>query len=640
MSERFTNVDALLTRTFFFLLLLTLVACSPLPAKCPPDCVGAKLRTADLTGMKLSKANLSQADLRDARLAEADLSGANLSGANLSGASLVKADLSGAKLVGVNLKGANLTEAILKGVNLSGANLSEAILTKVNLTTDVTLTAVILTQARLIGSDLSGASLAGANLQEANLQAANLSGASLIGTELIGANLSGADLQKSDLRGANLSGANLIGVDLELANLGGATLGKESAGAILWGAQLRGANLEGAILNGADFSGANLSKTNLVKANLLNALLKGTNLEGADLRQATLTTGQGTYDSDRSLAKADLSGIKYNLRTKWPVGFYPPPSSTFKQGAPFSGLKIALLLSDAKDASAWNKLGVQGVEALEEAGAKVAISDKVADERQFLVIGEYAAQGYDIIIGHGFQYADALSKAAEEYPDIKFIQIGGTASNGQNLASYEFKRGEAGYAVGILAGQMWLSGRIASLGGVNIPRLEANFNAFEQAVKEVSPAIGDVAVTYVGSWNNISRGKEAAETLINRGVKLMLTDGDSAIQGAIQARQNRELYLIGWTADRTELAPDVVLTSVEQRIDNIMFGAVSAIGDGTIEWSNHPVGFAEDAQTLAPFHEDVPSRVSDEVEAVIQAIIEGKIVFDEAGNVVKDEYHR
>ncbi len=187
---------------------------------------------------------------------------------------------------------------------------------------------------------------------------------------------------------------------------------------------------------------------------------------------------------------------------------------------------------------------------------------------------------------------------------------------------------------------MWSRGKIGSLGGVNVPRVEANFNAFEQAVKEVNPAIDDVAVTYVGSWNNISRGKEAAETLINRDIRLLVTDGDSAIHGAIQARQNRELYLIGWTADRRELAPDIILTSIEQRIDNIMFDAISAIQNGTIEWSNHLVGFAEDAQTLAPFHEDVPYRVADEVKAVIQAIIEGKIIFDEAGNVVKDQYHR
>jgi basic membrane protein A len=307
----------------------------------------------------------------------------------------------------------------------------------------------------------------------------------------------------------------------------------------------------------------------------------------------------------------------------------------------FSGIKVAMLTSGPINDDGWNQTAYEGLLALEKAGAEIANTENVAQADQLDLIRSYGDQGFNVIIGHGFEYGDALTQAAEEYPEVSFIQIGGIAENGQNLVSYVFRPGEAGYAAGILAGYMSPSGKIGGVGAVEIPTIAADFNAFTQAAQVVNPAIGEVPIAYTGSWVDIPKAKEAAIAQIDSGIDLILANGDNANVGAIEAASEAgDVYMIGWTRDQSHLAPELVLTSNEQRVDNILIDAVTAIQAGTIEWTNHVVGFAEKAQTLAPFNPDVPDDVATEVNAVVQAIVDGQIVLDDDGNVVTDEYHQ
>jgi basic membrane protein A len=309
--------------------------------------------------------------------------------------------------------------------------------------------------------------------------------------------------------------------------------------------------------------------------------------------------------------------------------------------ADFSGLKVAMLTSGPINDEGWNQTAYDGLKALEADGAEIANTENVAQADQLDLIRSYADQGFNVIIGHGFEYGDALLAAAEEYPEVSFIQIGGIAENGQNLVSYVFRPGEGGYAAGILAGYVSPTGKIGGVGAVEIPTIAADFNAFKQAAQVVNPEIEDVPVAYTGSWVDIPKAKEAAIAQIDSGVDLILANGDNANVGAIEAaKENGNVYAIGWTRDQSHLAPDLVLTSLEQRVDNILVEAMQEIKAGTIEWTNHLVGFKEKASTFAPFNEAVPEDVANEVNAVVEALASGQIELDDNGNVVKDEYHK
>lgn len=306
----------------------------------------------------------------------------------------------------------------------------------------------------------------------------------------------------------------------------------------------------------------------------------------------------------------------------------------------FSGLKVAMLTSGPINDDGWNQTAYEGLLAVEEAGAEIANTENVAQADQLDLIRSYADQGFNVIIGHGFEYGDAMIQAAEEYPEVSFIQIGGIAENGTNLASYVFRPGEGGYATGIVAGLMIESGKLGGVGAVEIPTIAADFNAFKNAAMTVNPNVTDVPVAYTGSWVDIPKAKEAAIAQIDSGIELIMANGDNANVGTIEAAaEDGDTYVIGWTRNQSHLGPEVVLTSNEQRVDHVLIDAINSIQDGSIEWTNHVVGFAEGAQTLSEFHPDVPEEVAQEAQAVIQAIIDGQIVLDDNGNVVSDEYH-
>ncbi|NJN97115.1 MAG: BMP family ABC transporter substrate-binding protein, partial [Anaerolineales bacterium] len=133
-------------------------------------------------------------------------------------------------------------------------------------------------------------------------------------------------------------------------------------------------------------------------------------------------------------------------------------------GGDFSGLKVAMLTSGPINDDGWNQTAYEGLKAVEAAGAEIANTENVAQADQLDLIRSYADQGFNIIIGHGFEYGDALVAAAEEYPEVKFIQIGGIAANETNILSYLFRTGEGGYAAGILAGLMAKEGKLGGWG--------------------------------------------------------------------------------------------------------------------------------------------------------------------------------
>ncbi len=306
----------------------------------------------------------------------------------------------------------------------------------------------------------------------------------------------------------------------------------------------------------------------------------------------------------------------------------------------FSGLKIAMLTSGPINDDGWNQSAYEGLLTLEAAGAEIANTENIAQADQLDLLRSYADQGFNIIIGHGFEYGDALLAAGDEYPEVSFIQIGGIAANGKNIAAYNFKAGEPGYVVGILAGMMTQSNKIGGVGAIEIPVIANDFNAYSIAAKLVNPNIEDVPIAYTGSWVDIPLAKEAAIAQIDSSIDIIFANGDNANVGAIEAAaEHGATYAIGMTRDQSHLAPDLVLTSVIQRIDLVLLEAVNNIQSGDIKWDLIDVGLAEGGHHLAPLLDTVPAEVVAEVEAVTQAIIDGKITFDFDGNVTKDEYH-
>jgi basic membrane protein A and related proteins len=115
-------------------------------------------------------------------------------------------------------------------------------------------------------------------------------------------------------------------------------------------------------------------------------------------------------------------------------------------------LKVALILSGPANDQGWNAVALDG---LKKAEAKYGIETTYAEnvsvadsEGAFM---DYAAQGYDLVIGHGFQFQEPIIKVAQDFPKVNF-GIGTGFKLAANVDVYDTKLEQGGYMMGIIAG--------------------------------------------------------------------------------------------------------------------------------------------------------------------------------------------
>lgn len=249
------------------------------------------------------------------------------------------------------------------------------------------------------------------------------------------------------------------------------------------------------------------------------------------------------------------------------------------------------------------------------------------------VTGEYASTGeYGIIMLHT-NLADAASAIRDEFPD-QLISI--------TCSVYDdYKSGTNGYWInpvngtessflsGVLAGKMTKSNVIGVVAGYPVESTNLNVNAFIDGAKYVNPDI-KAKVTFIESWFDPAKAREAAETQINTGADVIF----AMMFGPFEAVSEHEVYGVGIYVDQQYLAPDSVLTSsmvywdqhikylIDQWWEKQANGVSYSSPEGQIYYS-----FAQGSSDIAPINEKiVPKEISDYVMEIRQKVLDGEIV--------------
>ncbi len=88
---------------------------------------------------------------------------------------------------------------------------------------------------------------------------------------------------------------------------------------------------------------------------------------------------------------------------------------------PTAAKKVAVLFPGVVSDQSWNQFGFEGLKQAEaDCGVEIAYSENVMQDAQLETFRNYAAEGYDIIIGHGGEYSDSAVSVAAQYPDVEF----------------------------------------------------------------------------------------------------------------------------------------------------------------------------------------------------------------------------
>ena len=224
-------------------------------------------------------------------------------------------------------------------------------------------------------------------------------------------------------------------------------------------------------------------------------------------------------------------------------------------------LKIAYLTDGLFSDAGWGAFAYNaGQEIISKYGYEVSFLDNVSIPNIETTLTDYAKKDYDIIIAQGYEWGNPVIKVAQKYPDIKFVVFTGQVKS-ENVASIFPRQQEAAYLLGALAGMLSKNHTIGFIGGdEKYPNLKNIYEGYKQGALHANSSTR-VFETYLGDWDNESKGRSAALAQINEGADFLLHVADTAGQGVIQAAKENGVYAFGAVSDQNKLAPETVVTS-------------------------------------------------------------------------------
>ena len=189
---------------------------------------------------------------------------------------------------------------------------------------------------------------------------------------------------------------------------------------------------------------------------------------------------------------------------------------------------------------------------------------------------DLADAGCNIIFADSFGHEDYMIQAAKEYPDVQFCHSTGTKAHTEGLANYHNAfasiyegRYLAGIAAGMKLNEMIENGEFTAdeakmgyVGAFTYAEVISGYTSFFLGARSVCPTV-TMDVTFTGSWYDETAEKEAANTLIAGGCKLISQHADS--MGAPTACESAGVPDVSYNGSTVDSCPNTFIVS--SRID-------------------------------------------------------------------------
>ncbi len=277
--------------------------------------------------------------------------------------------------------------------------------------------------------------------------------------------------------------------------------------------------------------------------------------------------------------------------------------------------------------------------ALENAKARGDIdyvfSEKVSNTDYIRVLREYAESGVKLVVGEAFGISREARKVADDYPQIAFLMGDPFEPHGSNFAVFDNYIHEPCYLMGILAGSMSKSGKIGMVGGYPIGEVNRLFQAFMNGARSVNPDV-KFKVTFIGSWYDPPKAKEAAFAQVEAGVDVLFAER----AGVVDAAREKGIIAFGNVNDmnREENGTDVVVTSALWDMNSAISNAIDLIKQGKFAADNYKdwTMMQKGGASLAPYYEfedRIPADAKAKVAAIQADILAGKYTVE----IIDDE---
>ena len=194
-----------------------------------------------------------------------------------------------------------------------------------------------------------------------------------------------------------------------------------------------------------------------------------------------------------------------------------------------SGGRVVYLINGALGDNAFYDSGQLGIDKLaEEYGVETRTIETNFDAGQYEPALEAAVAYADVIFVISYGFEDQLMEIADRNPDKIFVNIDTVVQNeGGTITSVDFIEEESAYLTGVVAGMTTLETSlpgineekvIGAVGGDVDPVINAFIFAYTNGAHSVDPEI-QVESTFLGSWDDTAKGKQAALQLYDSGIR-------------------------------------------------------------------------------------------------------------------------
>ena len=229
-----------------------------------------------------------------------------------------------------------------------------------------------------------------------------------------------------------------------------------------------------------------------------------------------------------------------------------------------AGFRVALITPGSIADAAWNAGAYAGLLQIRDSlPAQISHVEARTPGEQVEALRSYAAQGYDLVFGHGFEFQEPAERIGAEYAKTVFVVTSGErVSAAGNVVPMVFGIEEGTYLAGMVAGGMTRSGKLGFVGGMELPPIVRGYQGWLHGAQAVNPKV-DSRLAYLNTFDDVAAGREAALAMIRLGVDMLHHNADQAALGLFQAvKDSPGVYAFGANAEQSGLAPQHVLGSV------------------------------------------------------------------------------
>jgi basic membrane protein A and related proteins len=253
--------------------------------------------------------------------------------------------------------------------------------------------------------------------------------------------------------------------------------------------------------------------------------------------------------------------------------------------------RVVLLLTGVITDGGWSQLAFNGLKALgAERGFKIAFAENIGLAQMQEMVRGYADDGFDLLLGHGFEFSSALLDIAPDYPSQNFFVTSylPQPTVPGNILYIDLGYFGAAYGAGALAGL--ISERkqaVGFVGGEDDPNQQRIQKCFIAGARNTVKGIQGLGII-TGDYDNAAKGREAASTLIGNGADVIWHAADVTGLGAIQGAVAGKVKVLGCYSDQTNLAPHNMATSFEMNLGGMVRTVAHSVSSGTFvggrEW--------------------------------------------------------